>query len=92
MVTATNKTTHFVFPQELLKTIDQVIGKRKRSAFVIEATREKLAQEKFLKAVKETAGAWQTKNHPGLKTKKDLNKYLRNLRKSWGQRIKNVYA
>lgn len=90
-VVKSNK-THLIFPRELLEAIDKFVGKRKRSQFVVEATKEKLAQEKFLKVLKETAGAWKDENHPELRTKKDVDKYLRKLRKSFGERLKRVYA
>jgi len=80
--------THLVFPRELLKTIDQFVGKRKRSKFVVEATEEKLARERFLKILKETVGTWKDKNHPELKTKKKLSKYIRKLRASFLRRQK----
>ena len=90
-VTKNNK-THLVFPRELLETIDKFIGKRKRSQFVVEATKEKLAREKFAKALKEAAGCWTDENHPNLMTKRDVDRYVRRLRKSWRKRLKRIYA
>jgi len=89
---ATQNKTHFIFPRELLLQIDKIAGKRKRSAFVIQATKEKLAKEKFDWVLRDAAGAWSDKNHPELKTKKDVERYVRNLRKSWDKRLKRVYA
>lgn len=91
MKTTQNDKTHLVFPRELLETIDKFIGKRKRSQFVVEATKEKLAREKFLNILRETAGVWKDKNHPELKTKKEVDKYIRNLRKSWRKRLVKIY-
>jgi len=90
-VTKNNK-THLVFPRELLETIDKFIGKRKRSQFVVEATKEKLARERFAKALKEAAGCWTDENHPDLMTKRDVDRYVRRLRKSWRKRLKRIYA
>lgn len=87
-----NNKTHLVFPRDLLETIDKLIGKRKRSQFVVEATKEKLDRERFSKILKETAGVWKDKNHLELKTKRDVDKYIRNLRGSWRKRLKIIYA
>lgn len=85
IVTKNNK-THLVFPRELLETIDETIGKRKRSSFVVEATEEKLAREIFLKALRKTAGTWKNR-----KEKDDVNNYIRRLRNSYGKRLRKVY-
>jgi len=85
------KTTHFIFPRALLLQIDQVAGKRKRSAFVVQAAREKLDKEKFDWVLRDAAGAWSDKNHPELKTKKDVAKYIRDFRKLSGNRLKKLY-
>lgn len=87
-----NSKTHLVFPKELLETIDKLIGKRKRSSFVVEATREKLAREKFAQILKKTAGCWTNKNHPELKTKRDVERYIRKIRTSFGKRLKRIYG
>jgi len=90
-VTKNNK-THLVFPKEFLEEIDKLIGKRKRSQFVVKATKEKLAYENFLRVLKETAGTWTDKNHPELRTKKDIDKYIRNSRTSFKKRLKRIYG
>jgi len=56
MRTIKNNKTYLVFPRELSETIDKLLGKRKRSQFVVEATKEKLAKEKFARAMKRAAG------------------------------------
>jgi metal-responsive CopG/Arc/MetJ family transcriptional regulator len=38
---------HLVAPREILEEVDQIAGKRKRSLFIAEATREKLQKERF---------------------------------------------
>ena len=83
--------THLVFPTELLQTIDQLVGKRKRSKFVVEAAKEKIARERFLKALNEAAGAWTDENHPDLNTNEDIRIYLDRVRNSYQERIKGIY-
>ena len=63
---------HIVMNHDILNEIDRVAGKRRRSFFIEEATREKLEKEKFLKVLEETKGAWSDKRHPELKTSKDM--------------------
>lgn len=86
-----NNKTHLVFPRDLLETIDEFIGKRKRSSFVVEAAKEKLARERFLEILKEAAGLWTDKRYSELRIKKDVDKYIRNQRKSFGKRLKSIY-
>lgn len=83
--------THFIFPRTLLLQIDKVAGKRKRSSFVVQATREKLAKEKFDWVLKDAAGAWSDERHPNLKTKKDVDKYVRDFRELSENRLKKIY-
>ena len=68
---------HLVIPHDLLEEVDQIAGKRKRSLFIAEATREKLQKERFLKTLEETQGAWSDKNHPELKTARDMEQFVR---------------
>lgn len=84
--------THLVFPTELLGTIDQLVGKRKRSKFVVEAAREKIARERFLKALNEAAGAWTDENHPDLSSNNDIRRYLDRARNSYQERIRGIYG
>ncbi len=81
---------HLVFPEEILDAVDEVAGKRKRSLFIVEATQEKLERERFLKALEGTKGVWTTKRHPELRTKRDLEVYLREKRRSYEKRVKRI--
>ena len=80
--------THLVLPLEILEEVDQIAGKKKRSLFIAEATREKLEREQFLRTLDETKGAWNDKNHPELKTKRDVERYVREKRRSYRKRLK----
>lgn len=82
--TLENNKTHLVFPKELLETIDETVGRRKRSSFVVEATKEKLAKERFSKILKKTSGSWKNR-------KNDVNEYIRELRKSYDKRLERIY-
>ena len=81
---------HLVLPRDILEEVDQIAGKRKRSLFIAEATREKLQRERFLKALEETQGAWNDKNHPELKTARDMDQCVSNKRQSYRKRLKRI--
>jgi len=82
------KRTHVVVPEELVKEIDRLSGKRKRSWFITQAVRKEIQRLNFLKAVKETAGAWQDKDHPELK--KGADNWVRKLREEDEKRLKKI--
>ncbi len=79
--------TQVVFPEELLEEVDRVAGSRKRSEFVVEATREKLNRLRFARALRRAAGSWSDENHPDLKTQADINRYLGKVRASTRRRL-----
>ena len=79
---------HLVLPREILEEVDQIAGKRKRSLFIAEATREKLQKERFLRTLEETQGAWSDKNHPGLKTARDMERFVGDKRQGFRTRLK----
>ena len=81
---------HLVIPHDLLEEVDQIAGKRKRSLFIAEATREKLHKERFLKTLDETQGAWSDKNHPDLKTTRDMEQFISDKRQSYRKRLKRI--
>ena len=81
---------HLVFPREILREVDEIAGKRRRSLFIVEATQEKLERERFLKALEETKGVWTASRHPELKTKRDLERFVREKRRSYRKRVQRV--
>ncbi len=83
---ATRK-TQVVFPEDVLEEVDRVVGSRKRSEFVVEATREKLERLRFAKALRRAAGSWSDESHPHLQTQADINRYLRKVRASTQKRL-----
>jgi metal-responsive CopG/Arc/MetJ family transcriptional regulator len=80
--------THLAIPEDLIAEVDRIAGKRRRSLFIVEATREKLAKERFIKTLEETSGAWSDKNHPELTTAKAMEQYVREKRRPYGKRLK----
>jgi hypothetical protein len=48
--------THIVVPEDLVSSIDRLVGKRARSRFFVEAAEEKLARERRARIFKAAAG------------------------------------
>jgi hypothetical protein len=61
------KRTHVVVPEELIREVDRLSGKRKRSQFIVQAIKKEIQRLNYVSAVRETAGAWDEKDHPELK-------------------------
>jgi hypothetical protein len=81
---------HLVIPREILEEVDNLAGKRKRSLFIVQATKEKIERERFLKTLGETTGAWSDKNHPELTTAGHAEQYVRGKRQSYRKRLKET--
>jgi hypothetical protein len=60
------KRAHVVLPIELVAEIDRLVGKRARSAFITEVAQREIKLRKQLEAVRESAGAWKSEDHPEL--------------------------
>ena len=55
---------HVVMPRELIEQIDALVGKRRRSEFIVEAVREHLARRR-LELAKKAAGSLANAEIPG---------------------------
>jgi hypothetical protein len=64
---AVQKRAHVFLPGGLLSDIDQLFGKRNRSAFLTEIVEREVRRQKLLRAVDEAAGCWKDEDHPELK-------------------------
>lgn len=82
----TQKTT-VVFPQSLLRRLQERVPLRQRSAFIVEAVEEKLALEEQLAAIEGAAGCWSDEDHPELKTDEDIDSWLSEIRRSWDDHL-----
>lgn len=85
-----NIKTHLAIPEEILSEVDQIAGKRRRSLFIAEATREKLERARFLKILETTGGAWSDKMHPELRTAKSVDSFVREKRQQYRKRLKRT--
>ena len=79
--------THLILPEGLVKRIDGVVGKRKRSRFVEEAVREKLRKETLLAAVEQTAGVLADGGHSQWSTPEGAAAWVRDTRRHNDERL-----
>jgi hypothetical protein len=80
-----NKRTHIVIPDQLVKEIDTLVGKRGRSAFLTEAAWKEVRRLRMQKALTEASGSWKDKDHPELKG--GAAKYVERIRKQGEKRL-----
>ena len=59
---------HVVMPEETMKQIDALVGRRARSKFLAEAAEEKLRRARQTRALAEVAGSLKTVDVPGWET------------------------
>ena len=72
-------------PREVLARLQAHVPARQRSRFILEAIEGRLALEEQVAALDETAGAWSDQNHPEMSTGPDIDRWLSELRRSWGK-------
>lgn len=82
--------THVILPEDLVKEVDGLVGKRKRSKFLAEAADEKIRRLKLEKAVKETAGVLKGAPLPEWETPKKTYDWVRKLRRLDENRFEKI--
>ncbi len=73
---------HVTLPADLLERVDRVAGKRRRSRFVEEAVREKLAREAQRATLEAGAGILSQEDYPEWSTPEDISRWVSNLRQA----------
>jgi metal-responsive CopG/Arc/MetJ family transcriptional regulator len=74
----------------LVKDIEKLVGKRKRSRFVEDAVREKLNREKLLSALEETAGIISAAEYPDWATTEKAAAWVRESRHEDMKRLEKL--
>ena len=77
--------THVVLPEDLVKSVDALAGKGKRSQFIEEAIREKVRIDTLRAALEATAGAFSAKDHPHWDTPEKVAAWVRESRRQSDQ-------
>ncbi len=72
---------HIVLPDDLVEAIDRLVGKRRRSAFIAEAARDRVRREGLLRALKETAGILKAEDYPEWATPAKVARWVRKIRR-----------
>ena len=78
---------HVVLPEDLVKSVDTLAGKGKRSQFIEEAVREKLRKDTLLSALRATAGFISAEDHPEWATSEKVAAWVRESRRQSDRRI-----
>jgi len=84
----TKKRTHIVVPDELIREVDRLSGKRKRSKFITRAIQREIQRLDYIMAVRETSGVWDEKDHPELKD--GVENWVKTLRKEDIKRLEEI--
>ena len=84
--------THIVLPDEVVEAVDELVGKRRRSAFITEAVRERVRREGLLRVLKESAGILKAEDHPEWATSRKVAAWVRKIRRQSERRQKKLYG
>ena len=83
---------HVVLPDDLVEEIDRLVGKRRRSAFIAEAARDRVRREGLLLALKETAGILKAEDHPEWADSRKVAAWVRKQRRQNDRRLTKIYG
>ena len=83
------KRMHVVIPEDTVRAIDSMVGKRQRSQFIAQVLKERLQQLRIIKAIDKAAGAWKNEDHPELAGRNGTKKWIKNLREESGRQMEN---
>ena len=72
----------------MIGEIDAVVGKRGRSAFLMQAAERELMRLRQIRALKDAAGSWKDKDHPELK--QGSAKWINQLRREYDRRLDKI--
>ena len=78
---------HVILPEDLVKAVDALAGKGKRSRFVEDAVREKLRVEGLLSALKNSAGALSGEDYPHWDTPEKVATWVKEVRRESERRL-----
>jgi hypothetical protein len=63
---ASTQRAHILIPRDLLREIDDLVGPRGRSAFLLETARQEVQRRKLLRFLDSEQPAWRAQDHPEL--------------------------
>ena len=68
---------HVVMPRELVAAVDELVGHRRRSEFVVAAVEERVRRERLGRALQATAGVLKPEDHPEWATPEARHAWVR---------------
>lgn len=77
---------HVVLPEELIREVDEVVGRRRRSEFFEEAVRDRLRRVKLIAAAERAAGSLASVDIPGWETSESAAEWVRASRRAGDER------
>ena len=72
--------THIMLPKALIQAVDELVGHRKRSAFIVQAVEERLTHERLGRALAATRGSLNKAAHPEWDTPEKTSAWVRESR------------
>lgn len=73
--------THVIIPQELVSSIDRLVGSRNRSKFLAEAAKKELQRLKLIEAFHKVAGSLKDVDIPGWETSESAARWVHDIRR-----------
>ncbi len=73
-------------PDDLVESLDQLVGRRARRQFVVAALTEKLARVRLAQAAEQAAGSLADVDIPGWETSEQASEWVHNLRRAGHER------
>jgi len=80
--------THVVLPEDVVKSVDELVGPRKRSEFIAEAVSEKVRRLRLSQAAHKAAGALKDVDIPEWETSEKTIQWIRESRRADDQRLR----
>lgn len=74
------KRAHVIIDENILREIDRLIGKKKRSSFIADAAKKELKKLNQLLLLKKLKGTWKDADHPDMQGKNGAYRWVRKLR------------
>ncbi|MEW6002210.1 MAG: hypothetical protein AB1638_06125 [Nitrospirota bacterium] len=77
---STKARAHVIIEEDIVKEIDRLVGKKKRSSFIAAAAKKELKRLRQYSIIKKLKGTWRDEDHPELSGKEGTYKWVRKLR------------
>jgi hypothetical protein len=72
--------THVIIEEDVVREIDRLVGKKKRSSFIATATKKELKRLRQLSVIRKFKEAWKGEDHSEMAGKEGTDRWVRKLR------------